>query len=138
MYFVSNWMRRTFKRVNLYVNSTMDFHNRQVLWFRVYIQRGKKNGMETLIKSLRESKLFWFFFSPFSFRYIMHYCVLCQYLILKTILQNIEKLNHVWSCKKVQPMVQCYWESTHNDIICFDLSVILLLLGSCMTVAAGP
>lgn len=137
MYFVSNWMRRTFKRVNLYINSTMDFHNRQVLWFRVYIQRGKKwNG--NIDKKFERIEIVLFFFSPFSFRYIMHYCVLCQYLILKTILQNIEKLNHVWSCKKVQPMVQCYWESTHNDIICFDLSVILLLLGSCMTVAAGP
>lgn len=137
MYFVSNWMRRTFKRVNLYINSTMDFHNRQVIWFRVYIQRGKKIKWKHWEK-VWENRNCSGFFSPFSFRYIMHYCVLCQYLILKTILQNIEKLNHAWSCKKVQPMVQCYWESTHNDIICFDLSVILLLLGSCMTVAAGP
>lgn len=45
----------------------MDFHNRQVVWFRVhvYTQRGKKIGMETLIKSLRESKLFWVFFLHF-------------------------------------------------------------------------
>lgn len=72
MYFVANCECVEFESSR--INSTMDFHNRQVVWFHVYIhiRLGKIFEMETLIKSL-----------PFpSF-------------IRKPVLQDIEKLNHI-------------------------------------------